>query len=89
MLTTEISVWLQVIASGIFLVIYALRTRWWQTIPQQVLLVFTACLFSLTLYLTLTSTNEGLSSTPIAILIPRLGFAAAAIYGTIAIELDR
>lgn len=83
---TAISVWLQALASGMFLLRYSLEVKWWRSVHGRVLAGMTTCLFALTLDLAITSTNEGLGKTPIAILVSRLGFGAVMLYGLIFLD---
>jgi hypothetical protein len=84
---TNVSVWIQVVSSGLFGLLYLYR--YWDKLKEvtvQVLLGMTTCLFALTLDLAITSTNEGLAATPVPVLLSRIGFATVMAYGIFRLE---
>lgn len=80
MLST-VAVVLETITSGVFLIMLLFSHKWWRSAAATLLLLMTSCLFLLTVTLTVTNTNEGLGTTPLAVTIGRLGFAAVNLAG--------
>lgn len=76
----------QAVASGLFLIRYTMLIKWWKTVSGHVLAGLLMCLFILTLTLSITSSDEGLKSTPLAVTIGRIGFGVICTYGLIALE---
>lgn len=78
---TSITVWLQAIAAGIFLIRYTHTHKWWRHGHGRVLGLMAISLFMLTLDLAITDANEGLGNTPWPVVVGRLGFGIAMLYG--------
>ena len=73
--------------SILFLTRYSMLCKWWKTVSGRVLAGLLACLFTITITLVVTGSNEGLSSSPLPVTIGRIGFTVVVLYGAVELEI--